>query len=82
MFVVDEVLTDEADADDDSTEVPQVEDVMRLGGRWQQARHRLLVDVHCCPHQLITQHTVLVLLVLQLCNVRVKLGYIIVHSKA
>jgi len=66
LFVVDHALTDEADSDDDATEVSQVEDVVRLGGRRQQTGHRLLVDVHRCTNQLFTQHKVLVLLLFRL----------------
>ena len=55
VSLVDAVLADEADADHDAAEVAQVEDVVRLGGRRQQARHRLLVDLHYRRHQLAAE---------------------------
>ena len=47
---VDLFLADETTAEDDTTEVSQVEDVVRLGGRRQQVLHRSLVDLHGRRH--------------------------------
>jgi len=52
---VDPVLANEADADYDATEIAQVEDVVRLGGRRQKTRHGLLVDTHYRRHQLAAE---------------------------
>ena len=37
---------------DDTSKVSQVEQVVGLGGSWQELQHRLLVDTQCGLHQL------------------------------
>jgi len=64
VSVINHTLSNEADTDDDATEIAQVEDVVRLGGRRQQAGHRLLVHVHDRFHQLFAELHKLLLLFL------------------
>lgn len=40
----------------DSTEVSQVEEVVRLGWRWQKNLHGLLVYLQSCSHNLVSDY--------------------------
>lgn len=44
------LLLDQADSENDSREVPQVEDVVRFGWCWQQTLHSLFIYLCCCTH--------------------------------
>ena len=57
---------DEQTAEHDTSKVPQVEDVVRLGGCGEEMQHRLLVYLHCSVHNHVPRDKVLGVKVLSL----------------
>ena len=66
LLVLHTMWFDEQTPEHDTSKVPQVEDVVRLGGCGQEVQHGLLVYLHCSIHNHVPRDKVLGVKVLSL----------------